>query len=103
MRYDAPGCLSRRSSRANSISMESRHARKPSEDACMSDGGNNSGSERSRRHSPAVVTFERSVRRSALLVMTYIPKFRVHLSMNTLFMDVYWPIVLRNSLNPRAC
>ncbi|KAK3819661.1 MAG: hypothetical protein J3Q66DRAFT_335161, partial [Benniella sp.] len=67
MRYDAPGYLSRRSSRANSISMESRHARKPSEDACMSDGGNNSGSERSRRHSPAVVPFERSVRRSALL------------------------------------
>jgi hypothetical protein len=58
----------RRSSRANSVSMESRHARKPSEDTNMSDGGNNSGSERSRRHSPAVVPFERSVRRSALLV-----------------------------------
>ncbi|KAI8361892.1 hypothetical protein B0O80DRAFT_88782 [Mortierella sp. GBAus27b] len=67
MRHDVSGGLSRRSSRANSISMESRHVRKLSEDACMSDGGNNSGSERSRRHSPAVVSFERSVRRSALL------------------------------------
>lgn len=71
MRHDSSGGFSRRSSRANSISMESRHARKPSEDACMSDGGNNSGSERSRRHSPAVVPFERSVRRSALLVTTF--------------------------------
>ncbi|KAG0322136.1 hypothetical protein BGZ99_003505, partial [Dissophora globulifera] len=60
MRHDASGGLSRRSSRANSFSMESRHVRKPSEDTCMSDGGNNSGSERSRRHSPAVVSFERS-------------------------------------------
>ncbi|KAF8927628.1 hypothetical protein BGZ58_010276 [Dissophora ornata] len=67
MRHDATGGLSRRSSRANSVSMESRHVRKYSEDTCMSDGGNNSGSERSRRHSPAVVSFERSVRRSALL------------------------------------
>ncbi|KAF9936007.1 hypothetical protein BGZ67_002737 [Mortierella alpina] len=47
--------------------MDSRHVRKPSEDTHMSDGGNQSGSERSRRHSPAVVPFERSVRRSALL------------------------------------
>ncbi|KAF9993800.1 hypothetical protein BGZ65_010626, partial [Modicella reniformis] len=38
MRHDASGNLSRRSSRTNSISMESRHVRKPSEDACMSDG-----------------------------------------------------------------
>ncbi|KAG0272737.1 hypothetical protein BGZ95_011474 [Linnemannia exigua] len=67
MRGDISHTLSRRSSRANSVSMESRHARKPSEDTHMSDGGNNSGSERSRRHSPAVVPFERSVRRSALL------------------------------------
>ncbi|KAG0037024.1 hypothetical protein BGZ82_003272 [Podila clonocystis] len=50
--------------------MESRHVRKPSEDTNMSDGGNNSGSERSRRHSPAVVPFERSVRRSALLAFS---------------------------------
>ncbi|KAF9109835.1 hypothetical protein BGX27_007135 [Mortierella sp. AM989] len=67
MRHDASSSFSRRSSRANSVSMESRHVRKPSEDTNMSDGGNNSGSERSRRHSPAVVPFERSVRRSALL------------------------------------
>ncbi|KAF9434931.1 hypothetical protein BGZ76_007176 [Entomortierella beljakovae] len=67
MRYDPSIGYSRRSSRANSISMEPRHVRKPSEDTNMSDGGNNSGSERSRRHSPAVVPFERSVRRSALL------------------------------------
>ncbi|KAF9169138.1 hypothetical protein BGX21_009316, partial [Mortierella sp. AD011] len=67
MRYDASSNFSRRSSRANSFSMDSRHVRKPSEDINMSDGGNNSGSERSRRHSPAVVPFERSVRRSALL------------------------------------
>ncbi|KAF9279611.1 hypothetical protein BGZ88_012658 [Linnemannia elongata] len=67
MRGDISNTLSRRSSRANSVSMESRHVRKPSEDTNMSDGGNNSGSERSRRHSPAVVPYERSVRRSALL------------------------------------
>ncbi|KAF8933279.1 hypothetical protein BGZ47_010942 [Haplosporangium gracile] len=67
MRGDISHTLSRRSSRANSVSMESRHVRKPSEDTNMSDGGNNSGNERSRRHSPAVVPFERSVRRSALL------------------------------------
>ncbi|KAF9928736.1 hypothetical protein FBU30_002154, partial [Linnemannia zychae] len=67
MRGDISHTLSRRSSRANSVSMESRHTRKPSEDTNMSDGGNNSGSERSRRHSPAVVPYERSVRRSALL------------------------------------
>ncbi|KAF9427503.1 hypothetical protein BGZ94_004768 [Podila epigama] len=67
MRHDMSHSLSRRSSRTNSISMESRHVRKPSEDTNMSDGGNNSGSERGRRHSPAVVPFERSVRRSALL------------------------------------
>ncbi|ORY96071.1 hypothetical protein BCR41DRAFT_364899 [Lobosporangium transversale] len=67
MRSDSSSSLSRRSSRANSMSMEPRHVRKASEDTTMSDGGNNSGSERSRRHSPAVVPFERSVRRSALL------------------------------------
>lgn len=67
MRNDVHHSISRRSSRTNSVSMESRHVRKPSEDTNMSDGGNNSGSERSRRHSPAVVPFERSVRRSALL------------------------------------
>ncbi|KAI1303404.1 hypothetical protein EDD11_005345 [Mortierella claussenii] len=66
VRHEAPSGISRRSSRANSVSMDSRHVRKPSEDTNMSDGGNNSGSERSRRHSPAVVPFERSVRRSAL-------------------------------------
>ncbi|KAG0198240.1 hypothetical protein BGX33_012486, partial [Mortierella sp. NVP41] len=53
MRGDISHTLPRRSSRANSVSMESRHARKASEDTNMSDGGNNSGSERSRRHSPA--------------------------------------------------
>lgn len=68
MRNEVTHSISRRSSRTNSVSMESRHVRKPSEDTNMSDGGNNSGSERSRRHSPAVVPFERSVRRSALLV-----------------------------------
>ncbi|KAG0200641.1 hypothetical protein BGX28_006344 [Mortierella sp. GBA30] len=68
MRNDNGHGISRRSSRANSFSMESRHVRKPSEDTHMSDGGNQSGGERSRRHSPAVVPFERSVRRSALLV-----------------------------------
>ncbi|KAF9186263.1 hypothetical protein BGZ51_002115 [Haplosporangium sp. Z 767] len=67
IRNDAAYGLSRRSSRTNSFSMESRHARKPSEDTHMSDGGNQSGNERSRRHSPVVVPFERSVRRSALL------------------------------------
>ncbi|KAG0019926.1 hypothetical protein BGZ81_009534 [Podila clonocystis] len=67
MRNDVSYSISRRSSRTNSVSMESRHVRKPSEDTNMSDGGNNSGSERGRRHSPAVVPFERSVRRSALL------------------------------------
>ncbi|KAF9198560.1 hypothetical protein BGZ49_000592 [Haplosporangium sp. Z 27] len=67
MRHDVTSSFSRRSSRANSFSMDSRHVRKASEDTNMSDGGNNSGSERSRRHSPAVVPFERSVRRSALL------------------------------------
>ncbi|KAF9949390.1 hypothetical protein BGZ72_008829 [Mortierella alpina] len=67
MRNDNGYGISRRSSRTNSFSMDSRHVRKPSEDTHMSDGGNQSGSERSRRHSPAVVPFERSVRRSALL------------------------------------
>ncbi|CAO3564509.1 unnamed protein product [Mortierella alpina] len=67
MRNDTGYGISRRSSRTNSFSMDSRHVRKPSEDTHMSDGGNQSGSERSRRHSPAVVPFERSVRRSALL------------------------------------
>lgn len=75
MRNDVNHSISRRSSRTNSVSMESRHVRKPSEDTNMSDGGNNSGSERSRRHSPAVVPFERSVRRSALLVCVVLLSF----------------------------
>jgi len=70
MRHDTHA-FSRRSSRTNSFSMESRHARKASEDTNMSDGGNNSGSEqRGRRHSPAVTPYDRSIGRSTLLVST---------------------------------
>ncbi|KAG0044939.1 hypothetical protein BGZ83_009775 [Gryganskiella cystojenkinii] len=67
MRHDPAHGFSRRSSRTNSFSMESRHVRKPSEDTNMSDGGNNSGSERGRRHSPAVTPYDRNVGRSTLL------------------------------------
>ncbi|GJJ76559.1 hypothetical protein EMPS_08918 [Entomortierella parvispora] len=68
MRHDTAHPFSRRSSRTNSFSMESRHARKASEDTNMSDGGNNSGSEqRGRRHSPAVTPYDRNAGRATLL------------------------------------
>jgi hypothetical protein len=71
MRHDTAHGFSRRSSRTNSFSMESRHVRKASEDTNMSDGGNNSGSEqRGRRHSPAVTPYDRNIGRSTLLVST---------------------------------